>query len=181
MRPGFLGVFMPPRRAYPGGMSDIDLYGDDQRVRDLMRAGGTWAIVGLSNNHARAAYGVAAMLAGKGIRIVPVHPGAQTVHGVTGYPDLQAAKAAVGPIDVVDIFVRSELAGAVIDDAIGIGARAVWTQLGVVDEKAAQRAREAGLLTVMDRCPAQEWPRLLDRIPAADPPGETCAWAPPAH
>ncbi|MGV1005534.1 MAG: CoA-binding protein [Candidatus Nanopelagicales bacterium] len=157
-----------------------DLFGDDARVKDLLNSGGTWAIVGLSSNHARAAYGVAAMLQGKGIRIVPVHPHSETVHGESGYPDLPTAAAAVGAIDVVDIFVRSDLAGDVIDQAVEIGARAVWTQLGVVDEAAARRARAAGLLTVMDRCPAQEWPRLLGVVPAV-PPGDACPWVPPAR
>lgn len=113
----------------------------------------TWAVVGLSTNTERAAYGVAAVLQRAGKRIVPVHPSAESVHGEQGYTSLADIPF---PVDVVDVFVRSELAGAVADEAIAIGARAVWFQLGVVDEDAAARVRAAGLDMVMDRCPAIE-------------------------
>ena len=114
----------------------------------------TWAVVGLSPNRARAAYGVAEFLQVRGRRIVPVHPSAEEVHGEKGYATLSDIPFAV---DVVDCFVRSDLVGPVVDEAITIGARGVWMQLGVVDEAAAQRARDAGLLVVMDRCPKIEW------------------------
>ncbi|MFD6179340.1 MULTISPECIES: CoA-binding protein [unclassified Isoptericola] len=113
----------------------------------------TWAVVGLSTNTERAAYGVAGVLQRAGKRIVPVHPSAETVHGEQGYATLADVPF---PVDVVDVFVRSELAGAVADEAISIGAKAVWFQLGVVDEDAAARVRAAGLDMVMDRCPAIE-------------------------
>ncbi|MEL7976066.1 CoA-binding protein [Isoptericola sp. F-RaC21] len=113
----------------------------------------TWAVVGLSTNTERAAYGVARTLQRAGKRIVPVHPSAETVHGEQGYATLADIPF---PVDVVDVFVRSELAGAVADQAIAIGARAVWFQLDVVDEEAAARVRAAGLDMVMDRCPAIE-------------------------
>ena len=114
----------------------------------------TWAVVGLSDNRSRAAYGVAKFLQDKGKRVIPVHPSAATVHGEQGYPAL----ADIGvPVDVVDCFVRSELVGPVVDEAIAIGAKAVWLQLGVIDDDAAQRARDAGLLVVMDHCPKIEW------------------------
>jgi predicted CoA-binding protein len=130
---------------------------DPEVIRRLLTDVGRWAVVGLSNNRERAAYGVAAYLQGIGQTIVPVHPQAPDVHGEQGY----AALAAVpGQVDVVDVFVRSELAGAVVDDAIAIGARAVWMQLGVIDEDAAARAAAAGLDVVMDACPAIEGPRL---------------------
>jgi len=119
----------------------------------------TWAVVGLSTNTARAAYGVAEVLQRAGKRIVPVHPSAETVHGEQGYASLSDIPF---PVDVVDVFVRSELAGAVADEAIAIGAKAVWFQLDVVDEDAAARVRAAGLDMVMDRCPAIE----LERRPA---------------
>ncbi|MFE5293302.1 CoA-binding protein [Isoptericola sp. NPDC056618] len=113
----------------------------------------TWAVVGLSTNAARAAYGVAGVLQRAGKRIVPVHPSAETVHGEQGYASLADIPF---PVDVVDVFVRSELAGAVADEAIAIGAKAVWFQLDVIDEDAAARVRAAGLDMVMDRCPAIE-------------------------
>lgn len=113
----------------------------------------TWAVVGLSDNPRRAAYDLAAFLQGKGKTIVPVHPSAPLVHGVQGARTLADA----GPVDVVDCFVNSSLVGEVVDQAIAVGARGVWMQLGVVDEAAAQRARDAGLLVVMDRCPKLEW------------------------
>ena len=91
------------------------------------------------------------------MEIVAVHPNAESVHGAPGYASLAEVP---GQIDVVDVFVRSELAGPVVDEAIAVGAKAVWLQLGVVDEDAAQRALEAGLDVVMDTCPAIEAPRL---------------------
>jgi predicted CoA-binding protein len=113
-----------------------------------------WAVVGLSQDRGRAAYGVAAFLQARGKRIVPVHPSAQEVHGEPGWARLQDVPFAV---DVVDCFVNSRLVGPVVDDAIAVGAKGVWMQLGVVDEAAAQRARDAGLTVVMDRCPKIEW------------------------
>ncbi|MET9773102.1 CoA-binding protein [Streptomyces sp. NPDC006367] len=123
----------------------------------LLESGDTWAVVGLSSNRSRAAYGVAETLQRFGKRIVPVHPKAETVHGEQGYASLAEIPF---PVDVVDVFVNSDLAGQVADEAIAIGAKAVWFQLGVIDEAAFERARAAGLDMVMDRCPAIEIPRL---------------------
>lgn len=114
----------------------------------------TWAVVGLSNNEFRAAYSVAELLKETGHHIVPVHPKAEEVHGEKGYTSL---KEIPFPIDVVDVFVNSSLAGAVVDEAIEIGAKAVWLQLDVIDEAAVLRAKNAGLLAVMNRCPAIEY------------------------
>ena len=114
----------------------------------------TWAVVGLSNDRTRAAYGVAAFLQAQGRRIVPVHPRAETVLGEQGYARLADIPFEV---DVVDCFVRSELVGPVVDEAVEKGAKAVWMQLGVVDAEAAARARAAGLDVVMDRCPKLDW------------------------
>ena len=86
-----------------------------------------------------------------------MHPRAETVHGETGYSSVPDAAFAVGPIDVVDCFVNSRRVGEVVDAAIAVGAKAVWLQLGVIDEDAARRARDAGLDVVMDRCPAIEY------------------------
>ncbi|MGW7047891.1 CoA-binding protein [Streptomyces avermitilis] len=130
------------------------MYGDSATTRKILtELGDTWAIVGLSSNQHRAAYGVADVLRRFGKRIVPVHPKAETVHGEQGYPSLEAIPF---PVDVVDVFVNSDLAGPVADEAVTIGAKAVWYQLGVVDEAAYERTREAGLDMVMDRCPAIE-------------------------
>ena len=114
----------------------------------------TWAVVGLSNNPDRAAFGVARLLQDKGHHIIPVHPKGETVHGEVGYVALSDIPLAV---DVVDCFVNSQLVGSVVDEAIAIGAKAVWLQLDVIDEEAIARAQAAGLLTVMDRCPAIEY------------------------
>ncbi|GLW74424.1 CoA-binding protein [Kitasatospora phosalacinea] len=133
-------------------------YGDDATVRKILTdSGDTWAVVGLSTNTARAAYGVARVLQRAGKRIVPVHPKAEAVLGEQGYASLAEIPF---PVDVVDVFVNSELAGAVADQAVAKGAKAVWFQLGVVDEEAFARTRAAGLDMVMDRCPAIELPRL---------------------
>ena len=123
-------------------------------VVDQILALKTWAIVGLSNNAERPAFGVSALLQQKGHRIVPVHPKAESVHGERGYARLEDIEF---PIDVVDVFVNSALAGVVVDDAIKIGAKAVWLQLEVIDESAIARAQGAGLLAVMNKCPAIEY------------------------
>lgn len=130
------------------------MYGTDATVRTILgSAGDTWAVVGLSTNRQRAAYGVAALLQRHGRRVVPVHPKAETVLGEPGYASLAEVPF---DVDVVDVFVNSSLAGQVADEAVAKGARAVWFQLGVVDEAAYERVRAAGLEMVMDRCPAIE-------------------------
>jgi predicted CoA-binding protein len=132
-------------------------WGDPAVIRRVLADTETWAVVGLSQNTERAAYRVARMLQQRGKRIVPVHPNAETVHGEQGYRTLADIPF---PVDCVDFFVRSELAGPLADQAVEIGAKAVWFQLGVVDEDAYRRVTEAGLDMVMDRCPAIEWPRF---------------------
>lgn len=132
---------------------------DPDVVRRLLTDTRRWAVVGLSQNPHRVAYRIASYLQeALDKQIVPVHPKAETVHGEQGYATLAEVP---GEIDVVDVFVRSELAGAVVDDAIAAGAKAVWLQLGAWDEDAAERAAAAGLLVVMDRCPAIDLPTLL--------------------
>jgi predicted CoA-binding protein len=130
---------------------------DPAVVRRLLEHRGRWAVVGLSSNSRRVAYRIANYLQDLGMEIIPVHPRADTVHGAKGYSTLAEIP---GSIDVVDVFVRSELAGAVVDQAIAAGAKAVWLQLGVIDEAAAARASAAGLDVVMNTCPAIEAPRL---------------------
>lgn len=114
----------------------------------------TWAVVGLSNNSERAAYKVAKVLIEKGHTVIPIHPKAETVHGLKGYASLSEVKSS---IDVVDIFVNSSLVGPIVDEAILIGAKGVWLQLDVIDDSAILRAKNAGLYTVMNRCPAIEY------------------------
>jgi predicted CoA-binding protein len=134
------------------------VYGDPATIRKILtELGDTWAIVGLSSNQQRAAYRVAEVLQRHGKRIVPVHPKAETVHGEQGYASLADIPF---DVDVVDVFVNSDLAGQVADEATTIGAKAVWYQLGVIDETAYDRTRAAGLDMVMDKCPAIEMPRL---------------------
>ncbi|MFE2145267.1 CoA-binding protein [Streptomyces sp. NPDC059456] len=134
------------------------MHGDPATIRKILtELGDTWAVVGLSANQGRAAYGVARTLQRFGKRIVPVHPKAETVHGERGYASLAEIPFKV---DVVDVFVNSSLAGAVADEAVAVGAQAVWFQLGVIDEEACARTRDAGLDVVMDRCPAIEIPAL---------------------
>ena len=118
----------------------------------------TWAVVGLSNNSKRVAYRVAKLLMEKGHQVIPVHPKAETVHGQKGYAKLSDIPFAV---DVVDIFVNSELAGEVVDSAIEIKAKGVWLQLDVIDEAAVNRAEKSGLITVMNRCPAIEYVKRI--------------------
>ncbi len=134
------------------------MYGDPATIRRILtELGDTWAVVGLSNNKDRAAYGVARVLRQFGKRVVPVHPKAETVDGEKGYASLGEIPFKV---DVVDVFVNSSLAGQVADEAVAAGAEAVWFQLDVVDEAAFARTRGAGLDMVMDRCPAIEIPAL---------------------
>lgn len=120
----------------------------------------TWAVVGLSGDPGRTAYTIAALLQQRGKRIVPIHPAAESgaleVLGERAYPSLADVPF---PVDVVDVFRRSEAAGRFADEAVEIGAKAVWFQLGVVDADAFARTTAAGLPMVMDTCPAIEWAR----------------------
>jgi predicted CoA-binding protein len=124
---------------------------------DAVLALHTWAVVGLGNNPERAAFGVAKLLQEKGHRIIPVYPRAETVHGEVGYKTLSEVPEA---IDVVDCFVNSARVGEVVDEAIAIGAKAIWLQLDVIDEAAIARAQAAGLIAIMDRCPAIEYAKV---------------------
>ena len=130
----------------------------DDTVRRILESYRTWAVVGCSPDEWRPSHRVARRLQGWGYRTIPVNPNAEVILGERAYPDLGSIPE---PVEVVDIFRRA--AGAHVDEAIAVGARAVWMQLGVVDEAAAARARAAGLDVVMDRCPAVEYPRLVGR------------------
>lgn len=131
----------------------------DTTMLNILATAKTIAVVGASNKSHRASYGVMKFLQGKGFRCIPVSPrlAGQELLGETVYADLADIPV---PIDMVDLFVNSEIAGVVTDTAIAMGARAVWMQLGVINEAAAERARAAGLAVIMDHCPAQEWSRL---------------------
>lgn len=120
----------------------------------------TIAVVGLSSNPGRASHGVSQYMQRQGYRIIPVNPNETEVLGEPAFPTLEAAAAEVGRIDLVDVFRRSSEAGAVVDEAIRIGARAVWLQDGVIDRAAAERALDAGLLVVMDDCILRQHARL---------------------
>jgi predicted CoA-binding protein len=126
----------------------------DEKTIDQVLNLKTWAIVGLGNNPERAAFGVSKLLKDKGHKIVPVYPRAEEVHGEPGFKSLAEIPF---PVDVVDCFVNSKLVGKVVDEAIAIGAKAVWLQLDVIDEEAVAKAEAAGLLAIMDRCPAIEY------------------------
>jgi uncharacterized protein len=133
-----------------------------EEIRVALRETATWFVVGLGDNPDRDAFWVARDLQAHGKRIVPIHPRAEVVHGEQGFATIADAAAAVGPPDVVDVFVRADRAGRFADEAITAQARVVWFQFGVIDDDAAQRVIDAGLIMVMDRCPALEIPRLLE-------------------
>jgi predicted CoA-binding protein len=129
-------------------------FADQSVIRRLLRESKTWAFVGLSDNPNRTVYDQAQLLQSRGKKIVPVHPAAGTVLGEQGYTSLAEVPH---PLDVVGVYRRAEHAGEVVDEAIAAGAKAVWLPLDVIDEAAAQRALDAGLDVVMNRCPAVEW------------------------
>lgn len=130
----------------------------DSVVRDILAATRTIAVVGCSPDPSRDSNEIAALLASRGHRVIPVNPTCDEILGRRCWPDLRAIPE---PVEMVDVFRRPEHVAAVADDAIAIGARILWLQLGVIDEDAALRARDAGLTVVMDRCPAIEYRRLF--------------------
>jgi uncharacterized protein len=132
----------------------------DDDVEAILTGLRTWAVVGCSPDPGRDSQRIAALLQRRGYRVIPVNPAVDEVLGERCYPTLDDVPE---PVEVVDIFRRSDAAGAHVDEAIAIGARAVWMQLGVIDHAAAERARAAGLRVVMNRCPAIELPRLEAR------------------
>lgn len=131
----------------------------DEDIRELLKSARTIAVVGASDRPDRPSYRVMKTLQDHGYRTIPVNPQitGEHVHGEFVFRELAQLGDA---IDIVDIFRRPEAAGEAVDEAIAIGAKAVWLQLGVINDAAAARAEAAGLKVVMDRCPAIEIPRL---------------------
>jgi predicted CoA-binding protein len=129
---------------------------DPATIEQMLDEGTTWAVVGLSGDPSRTAYSIAALLQRRGKKIVPIHPDAPTVLGEQGYKTLADVPF---EIDVVDVFRRSDAAGQFADEAVAVGAKGVWFQLGVIDVAAFERTRAAGVPMVMDACPAIEWRR----------------------
>jgi uncharacterized protein len=130
----------------------------DESMRELLATPRTIAVVGCSPNPARDSHRIAKLLQAKGHRVIPVNPGHQAILSEKCYGSL---KEIPERIDMVDIFRRSEHVGPIVDEAIEVGAKIVWMQLGVIDEGAAAKAQKAGLMVVMDRCPAIEYRRLF--------------------
>src|ERR1700677_3182769 len=128
-------------------------------IRRVLTQTHTWAVVGCSPDPSRGSHRIAPVLRGHGFRVIPVNPAVDELLGERCYPSVSAVPSAEG-VEVVDIFRRADQAVAHVDEPIRVGARAVWMQLGVIDEAAAARALAAGLDVVMDRCPAIELPQL---------------------
>jgi predicted CoA-binding protein len=118
-------------------------------IKNILEESKTVAVVGLSPREERDSHRVAKYLQRQGYRIIPVNPNAEEVLGERSYPDLSSVPE---PIDIVDVFRRSEVVPDIVEEAIKVGVKTVWMQMGVIHEEAAARAREAGLQVVMDRC-----------------------------
>ena len=143
-------------------------------IKKVLTHSKTVAIVGLSAKPESDSYAVARYLSNHGYDVIPINPSASEIMGRKSYASLRDLPE---PPDVVDVFRRAEFVPAIVEDAIAVGAKAVWLQLGLVHPAAAKRARDAGLMVVADRCMKREHERLNG---AAVPPGGTCGWKPPA-
>ena len=128
-----------------------------QNIADMLKSSRTIAVVGLSGQRMRPSYGVAEYMQREGYKIIPVNPGESEVLGEKCYARLEDIPE---PIDIVDVFRRSEFVPEIVNSAIAIGAKALWLQEGVIHEAAAEKARQAGLSVVMDRCILKEHARL---------------------
>jgi predicted CoA-binding protein len=145
-------------------MQNPERWSDPEVARRILTEFHVWAVVGASPDPERPSYRVTRSMIGFGYEVIPIYPRETTLHGLPTVPDVRTAAAhrpPGSPSEVVDIFRASHRAGAHVDEAIEIGAKAVWLQQGVWDEAAAERADAAGLLVVMDRCPAVDYPALI--------------------
>lgn len=130
----------------------------DDQINNVLRKYKTVAVVGLSSNRTKAAYGVSEYLQRKGFKIIPVNPNEAEVLGERAYPDLGSIPEEV---DIVDVFRRPEHVPRIVDEAIRIGAKVIWMQLGVVNHAAALKAYQSGLTVIMDRCIYKDHRKLL--------------------
>ena len=139
-----------------------DPWSDPAIAERILREYRVWAVVGCSSNPKRASLGVARYLLAQGYEVIPVNPNEASVHGITAYPDLRAVPDDVrSRIEVVDLFRRPDLVMTHVEEAIEIGAKAIWMQLNVWNQEAAELATHAGLLVVMNRCPAIDHPAMV--------------------
>ena len=137
-------------------------WSDPEVAERILRSFRRWAVVGCSSRPWRASFGVSRYLLSQGYAVVPINPKEEVVHGKQAFPDLRSVPVDPGaPIEVVDLFRRSDLVLPHVEEAIEIGAKAIWMQLDVWNEEAAQVAADAGLLVVMDRCPAIDHPAMV--------------------
>jgi uncharacterized protein len=144
-------------------MTDVAARWSDPKVAErILRSFRVWAVVGCSSRPWRASFGVSRYLLSNGYSVVPINPREELVHGKLAYPDLRSVPTDPrAPIEVVDLFRRSDAVLPHVEEAIEIGAKAIWMQLEVWNEEAAQLASDAGLLVVMDRCPAIDHPLMV--------------------
>lgn len=139
-----------------------DPWSDPKVAERILRSFRAWAVVGCSSNPSRASHGVSRYLMRAGYEVVPINPGESEVHGLTAHPDLRSLPDELrARIEVVDIFRRSDLVLPHVEEAIDIGAKAIWMQLNVWNQEAAELATHAGLLVVMNRCPAIDHPQMI--------------------
>ncbi|HEX7171586.1 MAG TPA: CoA-binding protein [Candidatus Limnocylindria bacterium] len=139
-----------------------DPWSDPKVAERILRSYRVWAVVGSSSDPSRASHGVSRYLLSQGYGVVPINPNEELVHGKLAYPDLRSVPADVrATIEVVDIFRRPDAVLPHVEEAIEIGAKAIWMQLGVWNQEAAELAAHAGLLVVMNRCPAIDHPVMV--------------------
>jgi predicted CoA-binding protein len=139
-----------------------DPWSDPKVAERILRAHRVWAVIGCSSNPVRPSHGVSRYLIRAGYEVIPINPRESQVHGLTAYPDLASVPQETRDrIEVVDIFRRPDLVLPHVEEAIAVGAKAIWMQLNVWNQEAAERAAHAGLLVVMNRCPAIDHPVMI--------------------